>query len=224
MNWRSNERISEWANRQIGESLVKGIAYDNLTGGTEKLTFWQKAAYGIGVLGSAVGPGTIIPFWYSIFLTDIVRMDLKLVGLFWLVVTLWDAVNDPLFGFLSDRTRSRWGRRRPYLLFGAVPFGVFFALLWVIPQRRTSGAPCILHPMYILYERQRPRLAALQRDHAGTDVDPDERVAGDVPHGGFVGDWQPLLLGWSSFRCSLARSAQTQTIGAISGPRSSRRC
>ena len=108
------------------------------TNTTEKLTSWQKAAYAIGELGSSVGPGTIIPFWYSIFLTDIVRLDLKLVSLFWLIVTLWDAVNDPLFGFLSDYTRSRWGRRRPYLLFGAVPFGVFFALGFIV-EVLTSG-------------------------------------------------------------------------------------
>jgi GPH family glycoside/pentoside/hexuronide:cation symporter len=75
----------------------------------------------------------VIPFWYTIFLTDIVRLDLRLVSLFWIIVTTWDAINDPLFGFLSDRTRTRWGRRRPYLLFGALPFGVAFILLWVIP-------------------------------------------------------------------------------------------
>jgi GPH family glycoside/pentoside/hexuronide:cation symporter len=46
---------------------------------------------------------------------------------------LWDALNDPLFGLLSDRIRTRWGRRRPLLLFGAVPLGVFFMLMWIVP-------------------------------------------------------------------------------------------
>ena len=100
---------------------------------TEKLPFWTKVTYAIGEVGYASGPGTIIPFWYTIFLTDIARLDLRLVSLFWLIATIWDAVNDPIFGFLSDRTRTRWGRRRPYLLFGAVPFGVAFALLWLVP-------------------------------------------------------------------------------------------
>lgn len=101
--------------------------------GHEKLSPWVKIGYAVGEVGYAVGPGTVIPFWYTIFLTDIARLDLRLVSLFWLIVTIWDAVNDPLFGFLSDRTHTRWGRRRPYFLFGAVPFGVTFALLWLIP-------------------------------------------------------------------------------------------
>jgi len=99
----------------------------------EKLSRWTKIAYAIGELGNSVGPGTVIPFWYTFFLSDIVQLDLGLISLFWVIVTIWDAVNDPLIGLLSDRTRSRWGRRRPYLLFGALPFGVTFILLWLIP-------------------------------------------------------------------------------------------
>ncbi len=120
---------------------------------TEKLSFWRKAAYGIGDLGNSVGPGTIVPFWYTFFLTDIARLDLRLVSLFWLVVTIWDAVNDPLFGFLSDHTRTRWGRRRPYLLFGALPFGVSFALIWLIPPTHSQALLFAYYTLaYIFYE------------------------------------------------------------------------
>ncbi len=193
------------------------------TGRTEKLTFWQKAAYGIGELGSAVGPGTIIPFWYSIFLTDIVRMDLKLVGLFWLVVTLWDAVNDPLFGFLSDRTRSRWGRRRPYLLFGAVPFGVFFALLWVIPSTQNQWLLFAYYTlMYILYEGAATAIGCpYNAIMPELTLDPDERtslVTYRMAVSIGAGLAAPLLLGLVIFPMFPARSAQAyQTIGVISG-------
>ncbi len=193
------------------------------TGKTEKLTFWQKAAYGIGELGNSVGPGTIIPFWYSIFLTDIVRMDLKLVSLFWLIVTLWDAVNDPLFGFLSDRTRSRWGRRRPYLLFGAVPFGVFFALLWVIPPTQNQWLLFAYYTiMYILYEGAATAIGCpynaimpeLTLDHDERTSLVTYRMAVSIG----AGLAAPLLLGLVIFPMFPARSAQAyQTIGVISG-------
>ena len=113
----------------------------------EKLSFRTKVAYAIGGLGGAIGPGTIIPFWYTIFLTDIAQLDLRLVSIFWVIVTVWDAMDNPLAGYLSDRTRTRWGRRRPYLLFGAVPFGMLFILLWWIPP--TERQP-LLFAYYLL--------------------------------------------------------------------------
>ncbi|HIQ00644.1 MAG TPA: MFS transporter [Anaerolineales bacterium] len=120
---------------------------------SERLPVWTKVAYAVGEIGYAVGPGTVIPFWYTIFLTDIARLDLRLVSLFWLIATVWDAVNDPLFGLLSDRTRTRWGRRRPYLLFGAIPFGVTFALLWLIPPVESQGLLFAYYVgVYLLFE------------------------------------------------------------------------
>ena len=119
----------------------------------EKLSFGSKIAFALGGLGVAIGPGTIIPFWYTFFLTDIARLDLGLVSLFWAIVTIWDALNNPIVGYLSDRTRTRWGRRRPYLLFGALPVGAFFLLLWWIPPT-TSQHLLFLYYLaaYILFE------------------------------------------------------------------------
>lgn len=190
---------------------------------TEKLTFWQKAAYGIGDLGSSVGPGTIIPFWYSIFLTDIVRMDLKLVSLFWVIVTLWDAVNDPLFGFLSDRTRTRWGRRRPYLLFGAVPFGLFFASLWLIPPTHNRRLLFAYYTIaYVLYEGAATAIGCpysallpeLTLDHDERTSLVTYRMAVSIG----AGLAAPLFLGLVVFPMFPPRSPQAyQTIGIASG-------
>jgi GPH family glycoside/pentoside/hexuronide:cation symporter len=76
-----------------------------------------------------------------------------LVSLFWAIVTIWDALNNPIVGYLSDRTRTRWGRRRPYLLFGALPLGVFFMLLWWVPPATNQHLLFLYYlVVYILFE------------------------------------------------------------------------
>ena len=124
-----------------------------MTHRTEKLSIWTKLGYAIGDLGTSAGPGTIIPFWYLYFLTNVARLDPALAGLAILVGKIWDAFNDPLMGALSDRTRTRWGRRRPYLLFGAIPFGVTFALLWIVPPIHSQWLLCAYFAvMYMLFD------------------------------------------------------------------------
>ena len=119
----------------------------------EKLSFWTKAAYAIGDLGNSAGPGTIVPFWYFYFLTDVVKLDPTLAGLSVLLGKLWDAINDPLVGALSDRTRGKWGRRRPYLLYGSVPFGVTFALLWIVPPIQDQVLLCLYFALaYMVFD------------------------------------------------------------------------
>jgi GPH family glycoside/pentoside/hexuronide:cation symporter len=67
------------------------------------------------------------------FLTDIVLLDPFLAGVAIFIGKLWDGLNDPFMGIISDRTKSRFGRKRAYVLFGAIPFGISFLLLWFIP-------------------------------------------------------------------------------------------
>ena len=119
----------------------------------EKLSFWTKAAYAIGDLPNSVGPGTVVPFWYLFFLTDVAHLNPVLAGVTLLIGGIWDAINDPLVGLLSDRTRTRWGRRRPYLLFGALPYGVTFALLWIVPPIQNQVLLCLYFALiYILFD------------------------------------------------------------------------
>jgi glycoside/pentoside/hexuronide:cation symporter, GPH family len=72
-------------------------------------------------------------FFQLYFLTDVAGLRPDYAAWAVGIGRLWDAVNDPLFGLLSDRIRTRWGRRRVLLLFGAVPLGVSFAMLWLVP-------------------------------------------------------------------------------------------
>jgi len=120
---------------------------------SEELSIRTKIAYAIGDLANSMGPGTIVPFWYLFFLTDVAHLKPALAGVTILVGGLWDAVNDPLVGIISDRTRTRWGRRRPFLLFGAFPFAITFALLWYIPPIQNQVLLCLYFAfIYILFD------------------------------------------------------------------------
>ena len=85
----------------------------------------KKLGYGAGDLSSSMF-FTVGTFLLLNFLTDTVGLSAALAGIALMVGKIWDAVTDPAVGFLSDRTRTRWGRRRPWILFAAVPFGVAF--------------------------------------------------------------------------------------------------
>lgn len=104
---------------------------------TEKLSLKTKLAYGIGGLGCSV-TANIRTFFLLFFLTNVAGLNPTIAGTVLLISKIWDAVNDPLIGFLSDRTRSPWGRRYPWMVLGAVPFGVFFFLQWVVPHFSTN--------------------------------------------------------------------------------------
>lgn len=87
---------------------------------------------------------TFRQIFYAAFLTDVVGLDPRLASLAALAGVAWDAVNDPIVGVLSDRVRTRWGRRRPFLLLFAIPFGLAFVGLWWAPPW-TSQTALALH-------------------------------------------------------------------------------
>lgn len=97
-----------------------------------RLSLTTRLAFGAGDFS----PGTatlIISFFQLFFLTTVAGLDAGAAGAILFVARIWDAFTDPVMGWLTDRTRSPYGRRRPWLLFGAVPFGLVFFLQWVIP-------------------------------------------------------------------------------------------
>lgn len=99
---------------------------------SEKLGLWRKIGYGMGDIFGG-GSGIIIGFYYLYFLTDVVRINPSLAGTVILISKVYDAITDPFEGVLSDRTRTRLGRRRPYLLAGIpLVFLSFFALFYPI--------------------------------------------------------------------------------------------
>ena len=103
---------------------------------SEKLTVWQKLGYGLGDIYGG-GSGVVLSFYYLIFLTDVVLIFISV--LFFhsrfcgavLVSKIYDSVTDPFEGILADRTRTKLGRRRSYLLAGIpLVFLSFFALFY----------------------------------------------------------------------------------------------
>ena len=76
------------------------------------------------------GAGYIISMYFTLFLTDVVNLPLKGAGIVVMVATIWDAVTDPAMGIITDRTRSKFGKHRRYLLIGIPVLFVSYALLW----------------------------------------------------------------------------------------------
>ena len=103
----------------------------------KKLDLSTKLAFGAGDLGTAITAMIGISY-LSPFLTDVAGLSPGLAGRTQLIGKVWDAVNDPLVGVLSDRTQSKWGRRYPWMMWGAIPFGLFFFLNWIVPRFSTD--------------------------------------------------------------------------------------
>ena len=116
------------------------------------LTVWQKIAYGMGDSGFSLTT-TALALLYLDFLINVVGLDPALAGGAIGAGRIWDALNDIFIGALSDRTRTRWGRRRPYLLFGALPFGIAFVLMWLTPAASSQLVLAAYYTgMYVLFD------------------------------------------------------------------------
>ncbi len=101
------------------------------TAAVDRIPIPQKIAYGFGalvnnLLGAAIGVMAIV-------LNLGLGMNPAVVGLLMALPRLTDALTDPVMGYISDQTRTRWGRRRPYIFMGAILAGVIFAVLWQLP-------------------------------------------------------------------------------------------
>jgi len=100
---------------------------------SERLKWTTKLIYGVGDVGNAV-VNSAIQFFLMIFYTDAALIAPGLAASALLVGKIWDGINDPLFGWISDRTSSRFGKRRVYMIFGALPLAIAILLLWRVPR------------------------------------------------------------------------------------------
>lgn len=102
------------------------------------------------------GAGYIISMYFTIFLTDVVNLSLRQAGIVVMIATVWDAVTDPVMGMVTDRTRSKYGKHRRYLLWGIPLLLVSYSLLWnsygVNGKENPTGAMVYFVLIYMLYK------------------------------------------------------------------------
>jgi GPH family glycoside/pentoside/hexuronide:cation symporter len=114
------------------------------------LSLGTRLGFGVGDFGAnLVFQSTLI--FLIFFFTDVFGIAAPIAGTIFLVAKAWDAVSDPVVGYLSDRTRTRWGKKRPYLLFGAIPLGVFFFLLFASPPMPPAFKPYYGMILFVLF-------------------------------------------------------------------------
>ena len=110
------------------------------------MTLKEKIGYGFGDMSSSMFWklfSYFLPFFYS----NVFGLSLADAGVLMLVTRIWDAVSDPMMGIIADRTKTRWGKYRPYLLFFALPFAVCGVLLFTTPE---NGKTVWAYVTYIL--------------------------------------------------------------------------
>jgi GPH family glycoside/pentoside/hexuronide:cation symporter len=117
----------------------------------KKLPLRLKLLFSTGDLSTSI-PLAILMFFQLYFMTDVAGLRPDYAGWAVGIGKLWDAVNDPLIGLISDRIRTRWGRRRGLLLFGAVPLGLTFMLMWLVPPLGPLALTAYYTLTFILFD------------------------------------------------------------------------
>jgi len=102
------------------------------------LTFKEKLGYGLGDTASHFVWDTV-GFWLLFFYTDVYKIPAAAAGTIMLIARFWDMGIDPVVGVISDRTQTRWGKFRPYILFGAIPYAILAVLTFTTPNLGEAG-------------------------------------------------------------------------------------
>ncbi len=115
----------------------------------QKLSIKEKVGYSVGDTASNLFFQTFI-YYILIFYTDVFGITAKAAGTMFLITKIWDAVNDPMMGMIADRTSTRWGKFRPYLIWVAIPFGVLGVLTFTTPELSSAGKLIYAYITYTL--------------------------------------------------------------------------
>lgn len=116
----------------------------------QKPTVREKIAYALGDAAAGGITWKIMSIAFPLFFTNVFGLTFADAAALMLIARLFDVVTDPIMGSLADRTQSRWGTYRPWLIFGAIPFGLIFALLLYTPDFGPAGKRIYAYVLYLL--------------------------------------------------------------------------
>ena len=120
-----------------------------MTKNTAKLSLKEKIGYGLGDTASHF-VWDMVGFWILIFYTDTFGISAAAAGTIMLIARFWDMLSDPLMGIIADRTSTRWGKFRPYLLWMALPYSVLAVLTFSTPDIGPTGKVIYAGVTYLL--------------------------------------------------------------------------
>jgi GPH family glycoside/pentoside/hexuronide:cation symporter len=120
-----------------------------MSGTVQKLSLKEKVSYGFGDLASVLYWQTFM-LYFTYFYTDIFLIPASVAATMFLLSRVWDAVNDPMMGIIADRTKTRWGHFRPYLLWLCVPFAVVGVFAFTVPDFGLEGKIIWAYVTFIL--------------------------------------------------------------------------
>ena len=116
---------------------------------SSKLSFKEKVGYSLGDTASHF-VWDMVGFWLLFFYTDVYGISAAAAGTIMLVARFWDMAIDPIIGVVSDRTNTRWGKFRPYILFGAIPYAILAILTFTTPNFGEVGKIIYAGATYVL--------------------------------------------------------------------------
>ena len=111
---------------------------------------WEKLGYALGDAASGGTVWKVMSVAFPLFFTNVFGLTFTDAAMLMLVARMFDVVTDPLMGSIADRTQSRWGTYRPWLIFGSIPLGLVFALLLYTPELGPVGKRIYAYALYLL--------------------------------------------------------------------------
>ena len=130
-----------------GPERILYLKYIEMT--SAKLSVKEKIGYSLGDTASHF-VWDMVGFWLLFFYTDVYGISAAAAGTIMLIARFWDMAIDPVIGVISDRTNTRWGKFRPYILFGAIPYAVLAILTFTTPHLGETGKILYAAATYIL--------------------------------------------------------------------------